>query len=36
MLPFIGRPGRPKRARSHRNTESSQDVSIDIPQAAFG
>jgi hypothetical protein len=26
MLPFIGRPRRPKSARSHRNTVSSQRV----------
>lgn len=26
MLPFIGRPQRPKSARSHRNTVSSQRV----------
>ena len=34
MLPFIGRPWRPKRARSHRNTVSSQRVKIVIIQAA--
>src|SRR5271170_3854478 len=30
MLPFIGRPLRPKSARSHRNTVSSQRVSMVI------
>jgi hypothetical protein len=28
MLPFIGRPRRPKRARSHRNTASAQYVNM--------
>lgn len=28
MLPFIGRPRRPKSARSHRNTVSSQRVNV--------
>jgi hypothetical protein len=34
MLLFIGRPHGPKRARSHRNTVSSQRVNIVISQAA--
>jgi hypothetical protein len=34
MLPFIGRPLRPKSARSHRNTVSSQRVDMIISQAA--
>jgi hypothetical protein len=34
MLPFIGRPRRPKSARSHRNTASSQQVNMLISQAA--
>jgi hypothetical protein len=34
MLLFIGRPLRPKRARGHRNTVSSQRVNLVISQAA--
>jgi hypothetical protein len=34
MLPFIRRPLRPKSARSHRNTVSSQRVDMIISQAA--
>jgi hypothetical protein len=29
MLPFLVRPCRPKRVRSHRNTVSSQRVNMD-------
>jgi hypothetical protein len=34
MLPFLVRPLRPKRARSHRNTVSSQRVNIVISYTA--
>jgi hypothetical protein len=34
MLLFIGRPRWPKRARSHRNTVSTQQVNMMISQAA--
>jgi hypothetical protein len=34
MLLFIGRPRGPKRARSHRNTVSSQQVNMVVSQAA--
>jgi hypothetical protein len=34
MLLFLGRPQGPKRARSHRNTVSTQQVNMMISQAA--
>jgi hypothetical protein len=36
MLLFLGRPRRPKRARSHRNTVSSQLVNTIQPQSSSG
>ncbi len=35
MLLFISRPRRPKRARSHRNTGSSQQANMDISSSSF-
>src|SRR5271156_5952841 len=35
MLPFLVRPLGPKRARSHRNTVSSQQGNMVVPQATF-
>jgi hypothetical protein len=35
MLPFLGRSLGPKRARSHRNTVSSQRVNMVIPSSSL-